>query len=364
MDGRTIREYFMTGLMFKLFSTILVGLGVASGLFYMFVRVPLFLNNNYFQSASVILILVLSFLVSGSIMAPFEYRVAKKYGRTTWDFRGYFSYKMRSRLVLLIPFSIMSVVFIIYWMIIPSEVGNSLLFTYGTMMIIIFAVAVMMPRIYGSLLRKERIGNPELSKSIQDLANRMGIRGKIEGAYQVPVRGLKVVNAAQLGFGKRQGRIYLIGDIEEVLTKNEVEAVVAHEFAHMKSRHILKLFVILLSLVMGFYALFTLMTLTILSSLLLSLAGISDVALVAGILFWDFVVPLVLAFIVILKFRRIFEFEADRIAALTTNPKYLSKSLVKLADYNFIPRKFPWIIGALMGHPSIADRVDRLDRMH
>jgi Zn-dependent protease with chaperone function len=363
MDEQMIREYFMTRLVFKLFSMLLAGLGIALGIVYMFLRVQLFLQNDYFQVASFILIIVLAYLVSGLILAPFEYRVDRKYGRTTWNFESYFSYKMRSKLVFLIPFSIMLLIFVIYWVFVPGGNVYSVPLTYATTIIIIFAVAIIMPRIYGSLLRKERIGNPELSKSIQDLANRMGIKGKIEGAYQVPIKGLKVVNAAQLGFGRRHGRIYLIGNIEEVLTKNEVEAVVAHEFAHMKSHHILKLSVILLALIMGFYALFTLMTFTILYSFLLFLSGISDEVLFASIVLLDFIAPLVLAYLVILKLRRIFELEADKIAALSTNPKYLSKSLVKLADYNFIPRKFSWIIGAFMSHPSITDRVDRLEEM-
>ena len=363
MNGRMIRQYFRASLIFRLLSAMLLGLGVASGIIYMFIAVPLFQTNDFFQVASITFILVLSFFISGFILAPFEYRLDRKYGRTTWSFGGYLSYKMRSRLILLIPFSIMLLVFIVYWIIIPGEDVYSVLFAYVSMIVIIFAVAIIMPRIYGSLLRKEKIGNEALSKSIQDLANRMGIKGKIDGAYQVPVRGLKVVNAAQLGFGRRQGRVYLIGDIEEVLTKNEVEAVVAHEFAHMKAHHILKLSILLLTLLMGLYLLFTLMMFTILYPFLLFAANISDVAFIASVIFLDLACPLILAYILILKFRRMFEFEADRMAALITNPKYLSTSLDKLADYNFIPKKFPWIIGVFIGHPSIVDRVERLTKM-
>jgi Zn-dependent protease with chaperone function len=81
------------------------------------------------------------------------------------------------------------------------------------------------------------------------------------------------------------------------------------------------------------------------------------------VIFLDLVCPLALAFMLILKVRRVFEFEADRRAALITSPKYLSTSLDKLADYNFIPRKFPRIIGSFISHPSIADRIDRLTKM-
>jgi STE24 endopeptidase len=246
---------------------------------------------------------------------------------------------------------------------IPNEDVYSTPFTYATTLIVIFIIGIIMPRIYGSLLRKERIGNPELSKSIQDLASRMGIKGRIEGAYQVPVRGFKVVNAAQLGFGRRHGRIYLIGNIEELLTKNEVEAVVAHEFAHMKSRHILKLSVILIALMVGMYAVFTVLAYTVLYSLLLMGTEISAELMLVSIILLDYVAPFILVYLVILKFRRVFEFEADKIAAQTTNPKYLANSLVKLADYNLLPKKFPRILGGLMSHPSISDRIERLQRI-
>ncbi len=358
-----IRKYFMASFAIKLLSIVLVGLGIVAGIAYMFFQVPMFLNNDYFQVASVTVIIVLAFLVSSIILAPFEYRLERKYDRTTLDYGSYLGYKIRSRLVFLIPFSILFLIFLLYSLFIPSEDAYSIPFTYVTTLIVIFVIGIMMPRIYGSFLRKERIGNPELSKSIQDLASRMGIKGRIEGAYQVPVRGFKVVNAAQLGFGRRHGRIYLIGNIEELLTKNEVEAVVAHEFAHMKSRHILKLSVILIALMIGMYAVFTVSAYTVLYSLLLTGADISGGLILLSMILLDYVAPFILVYLVILKFRRMFEFEADKIAAQSTSPKYLANSLLKLADYNLLPKKFPRILGGLMSHPSISDRIERLQQI-
>jgi STE24 endopeptidase len=363
MDERMIRKYFLASFAFRLFSIVLVGLGMVAGIAYMFFHVPMFLNNDYFQVASVILIIVLAFLVSVVVLAPFEYRLDKKYGRVTLSYGSYFGYKMRSRLVFLIPFSILFLIFILYSAFMPNEDVYSIPFTYLTTLVAIFIIGIIMPRIYGSLLRKERIGNPELSKSIQDLASRMGIKGRIEGAYQVPVRGFKVVNAAQLGFGRRHGRIYLIGDIEELLNKNEVEAVVAHEFAHMKCRHILKLSVILVALMIGMYTLFTVLSYTVLYSLLLMGADISGELILVSIILLDYVAPFMLVYLVILKFRRAFEFEADKIAAQSTSPKSLANSLLKLADYNLLPKKFPRILGGLMSHPSMSDRTERLQRI-
>jgi Zn-dependent protease with chaperone function len=59
-----------------------------------------------------------------------------------------------------------------------------------------------------------------------------------------------------------------------------------------------------------------------------------------------------------------FETEADLLAAKVTNPMDLATSLEKLAAYNLVPMRFPKIIGILKGHPSMAERIDRLKRMN
>ena len=55
--------------------------------------------------------------------------------------------------------------------------------------------------------------------------------------------------------------------------------------------------------------------------------------------------------------------KAGILAAKVTNPMDLATSLEKLADYNLVPMKFPKIIGILKGHPSMAERIDRLKGM-
>jgi Zn-dependent protease with chaperone function len=61
--------------------------------------------------------------------------------------------------------------------------------------------------------------------------------------------------------------------------------------------------------------------------------------------------------------RRTYEFEADQLAAKITSPQDLSGALVKLAEYNLIPMEFPRVIGALMPHPSMMSRLERLKRL-
>jgi Zn-dependent protease with chaperone function len=77
----------------------------------------------------------------------------------------------------------------------------------------------------------------------------------------------------------------------------------------------------------------------------------------------DYLAPCAVLYLLLLKFRRMFEIEADLLAARATSPRDLATSLSKLADYNLVPMKFPKIIGILKGHPSISERIDRLEQM-
>jgi STE24 endopeptidase len=227
----------------------------------------------------------------------------------------------------------------------------------------VLIVGLVMPKIYGSALKKERIEDQSLVDSIMGVADKMGIKGKFTGAYHVPVRGLRVVNAAQLGFARRQARVYLIGDIEQVLNRNEIDAVVAHEFAHLKLRHILKLMLILLALMAGFFSFFTMIATALLDLLLASSLVLTDEMLFTIFVFVEYLLPFLVLYLVLLKMRRVFESQADLLAATVTSPMDLATSLEKLAQYNLIPMKFPKIIGILKGHPSMKERIDRLKRM-
>jgi STE24 endopeptidase len=367
MDEREINKYFCRGYAIKFLQLVVFGFCLAAGLIYLFFFVPAFTLDDYFQISSMTVMIVVAFLLSSLVSTPLEYRLDRKYGRVTLGFSSYLRYRLRSRLVFLIPFVLLLLLYTAFWFLAPSDIDFTTLFTIVTSVVMILVVGLIMPRVYGSALRKEEIEDQSLVDSIRNVADKMGIKGKFMGAYHVPVRGLRVVNAAQLGFARRQARVYLIGDIEHVLTRNEINSVVAHEFAHLRLRHILKLTLILLALMVGIFFLFTIIATILLDFLLASSLVLTDEMLFSIILLVEYLLPFVVLYLVLLKVRRTFESEADLLAAKVTNPTDLATSLEKLAEYNLVPMKFPKIIGILKGHPSMKERIDRLkgmDQLH
>nr|MDO8134901.1 M48 family metalloprotease [Candidatus Njordarchaeum guaymaensis] len=363
MDDRMMGKYFMRAFAFRFLAVLLVGVCIVVGVAYMVLYVPMFLYDDYFEVVSVTGIMTLAFLISTLVVAPLEYRLDRRFHRTTLRFRGYLCYRLRSRIVFLIPLLVLLVMFTLLSLLAPSTDELSSPLTFGVTILAVLLMGLAMPKIYGSMLRKQEIENPKLLESIRELVSKMGIMGKVGGAYHVPVQGFKVANAAQLGFARKQRRIYLIGDIEKILTRGEVEAVIAHEFAHMKLRHILKLILILMALMVGTYGVFTFLGLLLLYVFSFGLIELTIESTLVIIVVLNYVAPLVIVYLFLFIIRRIYELEADQLAAKSTSPQHLSGALVKLAKYNLIPMKFPRIIGALMPHPSMVARLERLRRL-
>lgn len=363
MDEQRIRRYFLNGYAIKVFQLAVFGFCMSVGMIYVFFGVPMFLLDDYFQVTALTALIVIAFLLSTFATIPLEYRLDRNYGRTTLGFRSYLAYKLRSRLVFLIPFALLLLLYVSFWFFAPIDSTFATLLMFGTTAIMVLVIGFIMPKIFGSALKKEKIEDQSLLDSIKGLAEKMGIKGKFTGAYHVPVRGFKVVNAAQLGFARRQARVFLIGNVDDVLNRGEIEAVVAHEFAHLKLRHILKLTLLLLALIIAMYSAFTTVATLLVYSLLASGVFLADELIFSIIMVVEYLVPFTTLYLVLMKLRRIFETEADLLAARVTNPMDLANSLEKLANYNLVPMRFPKIIGILKGHPSMGERIEALKRM-
>jgi Zn-dependent protease with chaperone function len=342
---------------------LLIGISALVGVVYMVLFVPMFLYDDNFEIASLIGILILAFLVSTLVVAPFEYRLDRKFSRTSLHFRGYLGRRLRSTVVFLIPFFVFLIIFDVVWLFAPSLDESSPTFIFVVGILAVAAMWLVAPRLHRSTLKKQNVANPEILESIRGLMTKMGISGTVGGVYEVPAQGFKVANAAQLGLARKQRRIYLIGDIERILTKDEVEAVIAHEFAHMKLRHIMKLTLIIVMLMIASYGLFGFLGL-----LLLYVVSFGIIELTIGTTFilfvlLSYVAPFILVYLLLFTIRRTYELEADQLAAKSTSPRSLSGALVKLGEYNLVPMKFPRLIGAFMPHPSTTFRLERLKRM-
>ncbi len=176
-------------------------------------------------------------------------------------------------------------------------------------------------------------GNKYDNAELRELKKRMGIDANVY-VINSPNLGL---NAYQIG--GRGKYVLLSSKLLENLNDKEIIAVIAHEFAHIKLRHVLKNQVsVYLILVLGINSLF------VFNSLLYSAIILSSI------------VPIALGVNIFLK--RKFDYEADSYAAKFVDRKYLISSLKKINSF-ILPQCLDK--DGVM-HPLIEKRIEKLQK--
>jgi STE24 endopeptidase len=172
--------------------------------------------------------------------------------------------------------------------------------------------------------------------------------------HGVEVRDIKVLdtgperqaNALITGFWGRARYILISDRLLDVMERDELEAILAHEIGHAK-RHDL------LIKVAAHIGALVLMTVAFIGlSVLLDPPGPVVVLLLAGIL----AANLFVAGLVGVPLER----RADDYAARTTDPEVLLRALEKLAEANLTKRRTGRLWNLLQQHPGIEERLSRL----
>ena len=212
---------------------------------------------------------------------------------------------------------------------------------------------------------------PEIHKTVESIAKKAGIpKPKI---YLIPS---ETPNAFATGINPKHAVVAVTNGIVNMLSKKELEGVLAHEIGHVKNRDIL------ISTIAATLAA-VIMYVSAMARFAMFFGGGRDSegnSNIIQLLVLAIVAPIA-AMIIQFAISRSREFMADETSAkLTKEPKYLASALQKLEDYSKrIPLKMGnestaslFIINPLTGrralnffstHPSTQDRVDRLNSL-
>ncbi len=197
--------------------------------------------------------------------------------------------------------------------------------------------------------------NQEIKTRVFNLAQRMKV--KILDVFEIDFskKTLKA-NAAFVGWGSTR-RVLLADTLQDKYSADEIEVILAHEFAHYKLKHLLKLVVVNAFVTIAvFYLIFKTSTLVLESFSLSSLADISalPIILLYFVLFGIVTQPIQNLI------SRIFEREADAMALKITGLKEAFISTMdKLANQNLSDRKpNPVIKAFFFDHPPIDERIN------
>jgi len=195
----------------------------------------------------------------------------------------------------------------------------------------------------------------KLKERILALSRKCGI--KIINVYKIDFsKKTKKLNAAVIGMGSTR-RVVLADNLVNDFTDEEIEGVLAHEFAHHKLKHMWKMIVFgILANFLSFYLLFVVS---------IKLAGYFGVAIVSDVaIFPAFILVLFFAGFFILPvqngFSRKLEKEADLFALKITKNKIVFISLMeKLAAKNLADPNPPKLIKFIFySHPPIKERIE------
>ncbi|MFH0918204.1 MAG: M48 family metallopeptidase [Candidatus Omnitrophota bacterium] len=200
----------------------------------------------------------------------------------------------------------------------------------------------------------QKLEDEVLRQRIFDLAAKMQIKLMEVSQINLSKKTLKA-NAAFTGLGKTK-RVLLADTLKDKYTHDEVEVILAHEFAHYRLGHIIKLIAVNSLVTLGvFYLIFKTSAYTLGIFKLGSLSQLSSLPLVFlyFILFGIIVQPLE-AYV-----SRRYERDADRLALKVTGAKEAFISLMeKLAEQNLADRNpHPLIKFFFFTHPPIDERI-------
>ncbi|MDD5109111.1 MAG: M48 family metallopeptidase [Candidatus Omnitrophica bacterium] len=200
----------------------------------------------------------------------------------------------------------------------------------------------------------KKLDDEILRQRIFNLASKMQIRLMDVFEIDFSKKTLKA-NAAFTGMGKSR-RVLLADTLKDKYSHDEIEVILAHEFAHYRLGHIIKLIIVNSLVTLGlFYLIFRTSGIVLTAFNLESLKQIASLPLVFlyFILFGIIMQPLE-AFI-----SRFFEKEADNLALKVTGSNEAFISLMeKLANQNLADRNpHPLIKFFFFTHPPIDERI-------
>jgi STE24 endopeptidase len=306
------------------------------GLFLVFSWVPevvLFETPIIAISLSVLIASVGVFLLAFS-----QFRIDRRYKHVTATQKDY--------LLLSIPFYLMALIpglaLLGFKYVLPKFGILTAIYADG-LLLISFLFFARFPFALRLGQRAVPITDESVLSSFSGLANKMGVSHV--NLYSIDWKKFKIANAFQSGPSKFS--VFVSNYLLENMSNEEVNAVMAHELAHAKRKHVMKISGLLL------------FTSIIAIDLFVVAATLSQTSI------WP-VTPIFAGFVVmflgsqlVLRLQRQFELEADEIAVRTLGEgRSMVRALQKLIKLNLVPadRKSGT-------HPSVAKRIQRIEQI-
>ncbi len=279
-----------------------------------------------------ILIYVISMIFTTMGYLPY-YRMLKreeiKPGKTT-------KYSILAILMLVVPM----IIWIVLILNLPKNITSNTEFVIGIFVIFMLVLMSLSPNLVTLFQKAESLKSP-LRDEIIEFCKRNGV--KISDVKVLRDLPEKFANAGVSGILHKY--VFLTDHLINKFSKEEILAVIAHEIGHVKEKH---------NLISGIYVIAFFVIWIYVSKFV----DLSKLSLYSFMALWFAVI---LAFILIHGRIMVYlEYRADRYAAETVGRELYIRALSKLAEINVMKRKTGKLFNLLTLHPSIEDRIKKL----
>ncbi len=325
---------------------------------YWLLKIPGFARFSILPGAAAVLIFF-TFLATIWYYGYPAYCAFFKYPIKRWEYVGS---QIKLNLSILFPWAILTVCYdliaLLAWpslrKIFESEIGQFLFFTVFLILLVLF-----LPPFIKYWWGCSALPRTEKREGIVNFFREAGF--KYRDILRWPILGGGIVTAGVMGLLPKFRYILVTDSLLNLLSEEELKAVMAHEMAHIKYRHILFYVLFLLGYMAISFSLFDLFfyLMALQPSFLTLLSGQNGFQ--AGIFYLLLSLPIVLSIILYFRyimgfFMRNFERQADLYSAkLMGNAEPTIMSLEKIASVSGQSRHHPsW------HHFSIAERVEFL----
>ena len=229
---------------------------------------------------------------------------------------------------------------------------------HQSLLIGLMACLILLAYIYAPLLlrfiwRTTPLTDTNLRERLHRLTTRDKIKYKSIVVWQTG--SLAIANAAVAGLIPWSRQIFLTDALLKYFSDDEIETVVAHEFGHVRYKHIPTYLIFSLTYFLS-YALLYLYIGQPIGRLLPESPIVSSIGTILLFVFY---------FVLVFRYlSRRFEHQADLYAVeLTGKPEAFKSALSRLAYLNYMPRSIQRLLELFHTHPSISRRIEFIDRL-
>ena len=343
--------------------TLLFGIMVLAGFIFeiYYLELPVLVDRKFafwkFENSRILInIIPLIIAVLLTRLAIFE--LDRQVRNTSWTRRKFLIINLKLMLFPVLPFMV--------YLPIGDFIDHSPLVTrvffiahpyiyWIIVLLIIAAMYIKAPAFLRGIWATHSLQAGEVRDRIELLASRENIKYRDVSIWNM--EGGKIANAGVAGLLPRSRYVFLTDSLLDNFTADEIETIVAHEFGHIKYRHVLSYLIFSFGY-LAFYGFLYIRFIPVIEELNISNALIAFLgALMTIFAFYTY-------FIFIFRYlSRKFERQADLYAVDTTGkPEVFKSALIRLAAINYIPHQIPRLIELIRTHPSVYYRLQLIDR--